>query len=328
MQATRRAGMTLLARAAAGLLLSRRVGRRRRSPDGGTAAGPAGLPGRPVDPHGRQPRCRRDRGRQDIPLLARNQETATHYRIEVEGRFPGSAGWPSTAARRPDLSVERRVATGHPMSWRSAGSRPSARASRRNPNAGPRRPAASMRTTSPCTACGRSRAAAPTAGFRRTGGGRRARRLGPAAGDDARRRNAPAARARHAGCHVASRPSRVDQARDLLRGPLGRGVFPPLPGAARPAECGRPAPAVPQPDRCRGHGAEVRAAFDAAFGPGAGDRVRIACRRDGQRNLVVELTLGLAGRIADDSSLAGLMAAAAPTAPGCPGGVVDPVGLQ
>ncbi|BBK43062.1 ribonuclease T(2) [Allostella vacuolata] len=75
-------------------------------------------------------------------------------------------------------------------------------------------------------------------------------------------------------------------------------------------------------------GAEVRAAFDAAFGPGAGDRVRIACRRDGQRNLVVELTLGLAGRIADDSSLAGLMAAAAPTAPGCPGGVVDPVGLQ
>ncbi len=75
--------------------------------------------------------------------------------------------------------------------------------------------------------------------------------------------------------------------------------------------------------------ASIRAAFDASFGPGAGDRVRVSCDRDGGRNLVAELTIGLVGEIGADPSLGPLMAAAAPSRePGCPSGFVDPVGRQ
>jgi ribonuclease T2 len=75
-------------------------------------------------------------------------------------------------------------------------------------------------------------------------------------------------------------------------------------------------------------GSAVRAAFDESFGEGAGDRVRIACKRDGSRNLIVELTIGLVGEIGDEPSLPELIAASEPTDPGCPRGIVDPVGLQ
>jgi ribonuclease T2 len=75
-------------------------------------------------------------------------------------------------------------------------------------------------------------------------------------------------------------------------------------------------------------GKAIRDAFDESFGDGAGDRVRIACKRDGGRNLIVELTIGLVGEIGDDSSLTDLIAASEPTDPGCPHGIVDAVGLQ
>ncbi len=75
-------------------------------------------------------------------------------------------------------------------------------------------------------------------------------------------------------------------------------------------------------------GAAIRDAFDASFGDGAGERVRVACKRDGGRNLIVEITIGLAGQINDDPSLEKLIAASQPTDPGCPRGIVDPVGLQ
>ena len=75
-------------------------------------------------------------------------------------------------------------------------------------------------------------------------------------------------------------------------------------------------------------GSAVRDAFDESFGEGAGERVRIACKRDGSRNLIVELTIGLVGEIGDEPSLADLIAASEPTDPGCPRGIVDPVGLQ
>lgn len=75
-------------------------------------------------------------------------------------------------------------------------------------------------------------------------------------------------------------------------------------------------------------GTAVRAAFDASFGEGAGDRVRISCKRDGGRNLIVEMTIGLAGEIGDQPNLADLIAASEATDPGCPAGIVDPVGLQ
>lgn len=74
--------------------------------------------------------------------------------------------------------------------------------------------------------------------------------------------------------------------------------------------------------------AEIRAAFDQAFGPGAGQRVRIACDRDGSRSLIGELTIGLTGTITASGDFAPLIAAASPTEGGCNIGVVDRVGLQ
>lgn len=73
---------------------------------------------------------------------------------------------------------------------------------------------------------------------------------------------------------------------------------------------------------------EIRAAFDQGFGAGAGDRVRMQCVRDGGRLIISELTIGLSGEITPQAKLADLIAAAAPTKTECPGGIVDPVGLQ
>jgi ribonuclease T2 len=74
--------------------------------------------------------------------------------------------------------------------------------------------------------------------------------------------------------------------------------------------------------------AAIKDAFDESFGAGSGDRVRVSCKRDGSRNLIVELTIGLVGEIDDEPSFAELVAASSPTDPGCPRGIVDPVGLQ
>lgn len=75
-------------------------------------------------------------------------------------------------------------------------------------------------------------------------------------------------------------------------------------------------------------GQEIRAAFDQAFGAGAGERVRLACKPDGNRQLLVEITVGLRGNISGGAPVAQLIQAASPTDAGCPAGVVDPVGLQ
>jgi ribonuclease T2 len=73
----------------------------------------------------------------------------------------------------------------------------------------------------------------------------------------------------------------------------------------------------------------IRQAFDESFGSGAGDRVVVECNDDGGRRLIAELTIGLVGAIGDAPTLAPLMAASAPPRdPGCPAGLVDPVGLQ
>ena len=73
---------------------------------------------------------------------------------------------------------------------------------------------------------------------------------------------------------------------------------------------------------------EIRAQFDKAFGPGAGERVRLACRDDGRRRLISELTIGLRGDPSGGTPVADLILASGPTGLGCPGGIVDPVGLQ
>lgn len=64
--------------------------------------------------------------------------------------------------------------------------------------------------------------------------------------------------------------------------------------------------------------AEVRAAFDAAFGKGAGERVRLTCRKTDGRPVVTGLTIGLAG---DAPTLAGLIAAASRTKSRCTEGM-------
>ncbi|WAP68574.1 ribonuclease T2 family protein [Jiella pelagia] len=73
---------------------------------------------------------------------------------------------------------------------------------------------------------------------------------------------------------------------------------------------------------------QIRAAFDEAFGAGAGERVRVSCSRDGKRQLIGELTIGLVGEITADPDVSALIAAAKPTDGGCNEGIVDPVGFQ
>jgi ribonuclease T2 len=76
---------------------------------------------------------------------------------------------------------------------------------------------------------------------------------------------------------------------------------------------------------------QIRGAFDAAFGKGAGERVRVSCLVDPSsgRRMIGELTLGLSGPIGPDSKLGDLLMASAPTGKaGCPKGTVDPIGFQ
>lgn len=73
---------------------------------------------------------------------------------------------------------------------------------------------------------------------------------------------------------------------------------------------------------------QIRASFDEAFGKGAGERVRVACRDDGSRRLIAELTIGLTGDIPGGTPVRDLIFAAGPTDPGCPSGIVDAVGRQ
>ena len=72
----------------------------------------------------------------------------------------------------------------------------------------------------------------------------------------------------------------------------------------------------------------IQTAFDTAFGKGAGDRIRIKCKRDGERNLIQEITIGLYGEFDEEHSFSQLIQAARPTKSGCTGGLVDPTGFQ
>jgi len=68
----------------------------------------------------------------------------------------------------------------------------------------------------------------------------------------------------------------------------------------------------------------IRAAFDDAFGPGAGTRVTVSCHRRGDNRTITELIINLAGDVKGSAGLATLMHAAQPVQPGCPGGLVEP----
>ncbi|MBB3998109.1 ribonuclease T2 family protein [Aureimonas pseudogalii] len=73
---------------------------------------------------------------------------------------------------------------------------------------------------------------------------------------------------------------------------------------------------------------EIRAAFDRAFGRGAGRRVLVDCASDdGGRRLVRELRIALRGTVGAAPDLGRLVLAGAPQSRGCAGGVVDAAGF-
>jgi ribonuclease T2 len=74
--------------------------------------------------------------------------------------------------------------------------------------------------------------------------------------------------------------------------------------------------------------ADLRAAFDDAFGEGAGDRVQVQCTGDQGRVLIQELKIALSGEITEDADVGELIRAAAPQSAGCTRGTIDPAGLQ
>ncbi|WP_236020624.1 ribonuclease T2 family protein [Devosia sediminis] len=74
--------------------------------------------------------------------------------------------------------------------------------------------------------------------------------------------------------------------------------------------------------------AQVRAAFDASFGAGAGERVSLSCVEDGNRILISELQINLTGEITGPDDFVRLLLAADPTDSDCSSGQVDAVGLR
>ena len=71
--------------------------------------------------------------------------------------------------------------------------------------------------------------------------------------------------------------------------------------------------------------ADLRAAFDAAFGAGAGERVQVHCAGDGGRTLIQEVSVNLAGAIGPERRSRADPRRAGDA--GCPR-AVDPAGLQ
>ena len=69
--------------------------------------------------------------------------------------------------------------------------------------------------------------------------------------------------------------------------------------------------------------AEVRAAFDQAFGAGAGERVRLACRKAGDKTVVTGMTVGMGS---GEGTLQTLIATAPPTKSRCTEGITGQPG--
>lgn len=65
------------------------------------------------------------------------------------------------------------------------------------------------------------------------------------------------------------------------------------------------------------------AAFDDAFGTGAGARVTVSCNGRGDNRKTTELVINLAGDVTGTAPLGTLIRAAQPIPPGCPSGIVE-----
>ena len=73
---------------------------------------------------------------------------------------------------------------------------------------------------------------------------------------------------------------------------------------------------------------QLRAAFDTAFGDGAGRRVRLDCEADDGRDLIFELRINLDGAVMSSARFADLIQSARNASAGCSGAIVDRVGEQ
>jgi len=73
----------------------------------------------------------------------------------------------------------------------------------------------------------------------------------------------------------------------------------------------------------------IKAAFDSSFGPGAGERVKMSCRRVGNQRVISELTIGLSADAlaapAAGTRLGDVIQSAGRTSFGCNEGVVSAV---
>ena len=76
-------------------------------------------------------------------------------------------------------------------------------------------------------------------------------------------------------------------------------------------------------------GDAIKAAFDKSFGPGAGDRVKMSCRRAGNSRVISELTIGLSEDATGGKGkdLGDLIQGAGRTSFGCNEGIVDAAGF-
>jgi ribonuclease T2 len=66
----------------------------------------------------------------------------------------------------------------------------------------------------------------------------------------------------------------------------------------------------------------IQAAFDHAFGAGAGARVTVNCQGRGSERRIGELVVSLAGDVAGSAPISDLILAASPSQQGCPSGLV------
>lgn len=67
--------------------------------------------------------------------------------------------------------------------------------------------------------------------------------------------------------------------------------------------------------------ADIRKAFDSAFGVGTGDRVQVKCAGDQGRVLIQELKVTLKGEITETADIGALIRAGDPQSPGCARGI-------
>lgn len=73
---------------------------------------------------------------------------------------------------------------------------------------------------------------------------------------------------------------------------------------------------------------QIAQAFNTTFGEGAGKKIKITCKRDRQRKLITEITIGLQGDLDNISMGEAILAAPDANDIGCTKGIVDSVGFQ